>query len=142
MAFPVRDVFVFAPSPIANQCVDTLIGDAEIVTFRIGAGMPCGGDRFLATACALALSVGDDSGVGFQDRQGDPGFATWAVIRRSWLPFSGAIVFEKLTEFPDFSLDVFPMREQQGDRKQQDAALFGAYGKMVHRIGENRVIWG
>ena len=134
LAFPILNVFVFAPFSIANQCVDTRIGDSKIITPGIGASIPFGGDGFLAAACALALSVRDDSGVGLQDRQRDPGFATWAVIWGSWFPFSGVIVFAEQSEFPDFSLDVFPMREQQGDRKQQDDDLFSAQGEKIHRI--------
>ena len=58
----------------------------------------------------------------------------WVIVWRSRFPFSGVIVFAELSEFPDFSLDVFPMREQQGDRKQQDDDLFSAQGEKIHRI--------
>ena len=58
LTFPILDVFVFTPSPIADECVDTLIGDPKILTPGIRAGVPLGGDALLAAAGALALSVG------------------------------------------------------------------------------------
>ena len=94
LAFPVLDVFVFTPFAIANQCVDVRISDAKVITPGIGAGVVCGGDAFLTTMRAFALRVGDNVGVGFQDCQGDPRFATWTDMWRSWFPFSRAICFE------------------------------------------------
>jgi len=139
LTLPVLDVFLFAPFAIANQGMDALIDNPKIVTPGIGKGVSFGGDALLAATGAFALGVGDDIGIGFQERQGDPGLATWAVIWRSWLPFSGMIVFEELTEFFELGFDRFPMREQQGDGKQQDQDLFDANGEKMHRIGGNRV---
>jgi len=141
LAFPVLDVFVFTPFTITDQRVDTLIGDAEIVTLGIGTGVPFSREMFLATTRAFALGVGTDSSVGLQDRQRDPGFATWTVIRRPWFPFSGTVFFEELTELFELGFDGFSMREQQGDGKQQDQDLCGAQGEKMHRIGKNRIEW-
>ena len=93
LAFPVLDMFVFAPSPIANECVDAVIGDSKIITSGIGAGVTFGRDAFLAATRAFALSVRDHIRVGLQNCQRDPGLTAWAIIWRSRFPFSGAIVF-------------------------------------------------
>lgn len=102
LAFPVLDVFLFTSFSITNECVDAMIGDADVVTLGIGAGMAVGGDPLLAATGAFALRVGDNIGVGLDDRQGDAGLTAWTVIWGSWLPFSGAIFFGQLPQFLDF----------------------------------------
>ena len=94
LAFPVLDVFLLTSFSITDKCVDAMIGDAEIITFGIGTGVPFGGDALLATTRAFALGVWNDICVRLQDCQGDPGLTIWAIIWRSRLPFSGTIVFE------------------------------------------------
>jgi hypothetical protein len=91
-----------------------------------------GGNAFFAATCAFALGVGDNIGVGLQNGQRDARLTARAVPWRSGFPFSGAIDFEHLAELPDFGFERVPMREQQGDGKQQDQDLFGANGEMVH----------
>ena len=117
---------------IANERVNAMIGDAEVVTFGIGTGVTLGGDAFLAATSAFALGVGDDIGVGLQNGQRDAGLTVWAVTWRSGFPFSGSVVSEHLAELPAFSFESVPMREQQSDGKQQDQDLFDADGEMVH----------
>ncbi len=132
LAFPILDVFADTPFSIANERVNALIGDPEVFTLGIGTGVTLGGDAFLAATSAFALGVGDDIGVGLQDCQRDAGLTAWAVTWRSGFPFSGAVVFEQLAELPDLGFESVPMREQQGDGKQQDQDLFDADGEMVH----------
>jgi hypothetical protein len=76
LAFPILDVFLLAAfaipavslgDAITDECVDTLIGDAEIVTLGIGTGVTFGGDALLAATGAFAFSVGDNIRVGLQD---------------------------------------------------------------------------
>jgi len=134
LAFPVLDVFLLAAFSIADECVDTLIGDSKVITPGIGAGVTFGGDALLAATRTLALRVGDDIRVGLQNCQRDPGLTTWTVIRRPWFPFSETIVFGELTELFELGFDGFPMGEQQGDGKQQDQDLFGVQGEKMHRI--------
>ena len=69
LAFPILNVFADATFSIADERVNAMIGDAEIVTFWIGTGVTLGGKTFLAATSAFALGVGDDIGVGFQDSQ-------------------------------------------------------------------------
>ena len=73
LAFPVLNVFVFTAFAITNECMDDVIGDAEIVAFGIGASMPIGGDAFLAAARAFALRVRNDIRVGLQNGQREAG---------------------------------------------------------------------
>ncbi len=132
LTFPILNVFADTAFSIANERVNAMIGDPEIVTFGIGTGVTFGGDAFLAATSAFALGVGDDIGVGLQNGQRDAGLTAWAVTWRSGFPFSGAVDFEQLAEFPDLGFESVPMREQQGDGKQQDQDLFDADGEMVH----------
>jgi hypothetical protein len=53
LAFPILDVFADAPFSITNKCVNAMIGDAEIVTFRIRTGVTLGGKTFLAARVFL-----------------------------------------------------------------------------------------
>ncbi len=132
LTFPILDVFADTPFSIPNKCVNALISDPEVLALGIGTGVTLGGDTFLAATSAFALGVGDDIGVGLQNGQRDSGLTAWAVTWRSRFPLSGAVVFEHLAEFPDFGFERVPMREQQGDGKQQDQDLFDTDGEMVH----------
>jgi hypothetical protein len=132
LTFPVLYVFLFTAFSIPDQCVDAMIGDPKVFALGIRAGVTLGGAAFLAATRAFALKVGDDIGVGLQYCQRNSGFTTWAVSWRSGFPFSGTVVLEHLAEFPDPGSDGFPMREQQGDGKQQDQDLFDADGEKVH----------
>jgi hypothetical protein len=58
LAFPILDVFADAPFFIAGERVNTMIGDPEVLTIGIGAGVTLGGDALLETTCALALEFG------------------------------------------------------------------------------------
>ena len=132
LTFPILNVFSDTPFSIADERVNAMIGDAEIVTFWIGTGVTFGGDAFLAATSAFALGVGDNIGVGLQNGQRDAGLTAWAVTWRSGFPFSGTVDFEQLAELPGLGYERVPMREQQGDGKQQDQDLFDADGEMVH----------
>ncbi len=132
LAFPVLDVLLFTAFSIANERVNAMIGDLEVITIGIGTGVTLGGDAFLAATSAFALGVGDNIGVGLQDCQRNSGFTTWAVSWRSGFPFSGAVDFEQLAELPDLGFERVPMREQQGDGERQNQALFDTDGEMGH----------
>ena len=135
LAFPVLDVFLLAAFAITDKRVDALIGDPKIVTFWIGTGVPLGGDMLLAATPAFALGVRRHICVRPQNCQRDPRLTTWAILWRSWLPFSRTIVFEQLMDFLVPGFERLPMGEQQGNGKQQDDDLFGAQGEKMHRIG-------
>ena len=132
LTFPILDVFVDTAFSIANERVNALIGNPKIFALGIRTGVTFGGDAFLAATSAFALGVGDNIGVELQNGQRDAGLTAWAVTWRSGFPFSGTVVFEHLAELPGLGFERVPMREQQGDGKQQDQDLFGANGEMVH----------
>jgi hypothetical protein len=74
-------------SAIADQGVDVGIGDAEVVTIRMGAGITTGINPFLASAIAFALWPGRDWIGAGEGNQGDTGLATSTIV--GWFGFPG-----------------------------------------------------
>lgn len=85
-------------SAVADEGVAGVVGDAEVVTVRVGAGEAARGDGFLASAGAFGVSIRKNS-ARFDDAEGDTAAAQRAVVGR----------------------DRFPAAVQMGDDNEQQA---------------------
>lgn len=74
---------------IANESVDVVIGDTEVVTTRLRTGEAAGINRFLASAGTLTFRPGhDDVGIG-EGGQADTSLAAGAIAGRFGFPGAG-----------------------------------------------------
>ena len=65
LTFPILDLFANSPFSIADESMQPVISDAEVVAFGIGAGVTFGREILPATTRAFPLGIGNDICVGF-----------------------------------------------------------------------------
>jgi len=108
LTLPILNVFVDTAFSIADNGVQQVIDNAEVITQRIGTSMALGCEMFGATASTFALGVGNDIRFWLQQSQFDTRLAAWAVFWRSGFPFSGTIALGLRAKFLDNFFESLP----------------------------------
>lgn len=108
LTFPILNMFVATAFSIADNGVQQVIDDAEVITQGIGTSVTLGSEMFGATSSTFALRVGNYIRFWLQDSQFDTRLAVWAVFGRSRFPFSGTIALSLLAKILDIVFESLP----------------------------------
>ncbi len=95
LAFEVEDL-PFAATAVADKSVNIWVGDSEVVTKGIQAGVTAGVNDFRTAAAALAIGPGQHFQLGALGEKSDIAITSWAVFWRLWLKVAWAALLAEV----------------------------------------------
>lgn len=102
---------------VADEGMVGVVGDAEVVTVRVGAGEAACGDRFLASTGAFGVSIRKNS-ARFDDAERDAAAAQRAVVGRCGFPATVQMGSASLAQPPPPAEDAWA-KQCSDDNEQQ-----------------------